>query len=198
MHTPRRPPLTDRTAASLEGFLFPDTYLVPPQYGAAAFLELMLKTFEERVRPELPQAGAPAPQLSFYEQVVLASIVEREAKLEEERAVIAATFMNRLWEEMHLAADPTVQYALATAWPPYWRAELSVDDLRVASPYNTYVVRGLPPTPIANPGLAALKAVLQPEAAPYRYFVAKPDGSHAFAVTFEEHLNNLFRYQRGR
>ncbi len=212
VHTPGHPPLTTRMVApSLEGFLFPDTYLVPRDFGARAFLDLMLQTFEAKVRSEqvTPSVGGVSPSsglhptLSFYDQVVLASVVEREAKIPEERSPIAATFLNRLRDEMYLAADPTVQYALAPAFLPappwgYWKRELTTEDLRVSSPYNTYTVRGLPPTPIANPGLAALAAVMNPEPGPYRFFVAKSDGSHAFGVTFEEHMSNVSRYQGER
>ena len=187
-------------AASLEGFLFPDTYLVPPAYGAEQFLDLMLANFSNRVRPEFEGAGVPSGR-PVYDALVLASVVEREAHMEAELPLIAATFLNRLRDETPLAADPTVQFALmrpgnTAPAEGYWKKELSVDELKIESPYNTYLVRGLPPGPISNPGLGALRAVLRPDPAPYRYFVAKPDGSHAFATTFQEHLRNVFLYQR--
>jgi UPF0755 protein len=198
VYSPQPPPLVQGVLApSLEGFLFPDTYLVPPNYGVKDFLDLVLENFKRRVQPAVQSNSG----LSLYDSVVLASIVEREAKVPEERPVIAATYLNRLKDEFPIAADPTVQYALMPlmAQPrggSYWRTELSSDDLKVASPYNTYVVKGLPPAPIANPGLASLQAVFQPDQVSYRYFVAKPDGSHAFATTFAQHLENQYLYQR--
>ena len=128
-------------------------------------------------------------------------IVERETAAPEERALIAGVFLNRLAAELPLAADPTVQYALALdpeqrrqfGW---WKRDLTVDDLAYASPYNTYHHLGLPPGPICNPGLASIEAVLHPQASDYLFFVARPDGTHAFAATFEEHQRNIARYQR--
>lgn len=198
----RRAPLINNTPPNLEGFLFPDTYLVPPAYAPEQFLELMLANFENRVRADLASAEPATGGLSTYDRLILASIVEREAQVQEEQPVIASTFLNRIRDEMPLAADPTVQYSLK---PPgsspaapygYWKRELTLEELKVDTPYNTYLVRGLPPSPIANPGLAAMRAVFHPTPTPYRYFVAKPDGSHAFAATFDEHLNNMFLYQR--
>ncbi len=195
--------------SSLEGYLFPDTYLVPKDYGAQPFLILMLQTFGERFDARYADAaretiagGASGSSLSKHEVVILASIVEREARLPEERGLIAGVFGRRLTFEMPLAADPTIQYALVAKGSPepageggYWKRYLTPDDLKLPSPYNTYVVQGLPPSPICNPGLAALEAVLHPARTNALYFVARPDGSHAFATTFEEHQANVFRYQ---
>ncbi len=193
------PFLTDRPpGATVEGFLFPDTYFFPPSTTPRQALTLMLENFDRKVL----QAGLPASPhgLSLYQVVVLASIVEREARVPDERPLIAGVFLNRLRLGMPLQADPTVQYALApddVRLPVVglWRRDLSRADLGIDSPYNTYRRPGLPPTPICNPGLAAIQAVLQPAVTDYLYFVARPDGSHAFARTLEEHNQNVRRYQ---
>ena len=192
----------DPPVPSLEGYLFPDTYLVPKEYGAEAFWRLMLGTFAERFTEDMRQK-AKEKGLTVHQVVTLASIVEREAVLPEEQPLVASVFLNRLRREMKLDADPTVQYALTPPGIPppgegYWKKDLTVEDLVVASPFNTYATVGLPPTPIANPGLGAIKAVLNPPETPYLYFVAKPDGSHAFASTFEEHRSNVAKYQQAQ
>ena len=194
---PVKPPVP-----SVEGYLFPDTYLVPKEYGAEAFWRLMLGTFAERFPEEMRQQ-AKEKGLTVHQVVTLASIVEREAAKPEEQPLVASVFLNRLHRDMKLDADPTVQYALSPPGSPppregYWKKELTVEDLVVASPYNTYIDVGLPPAPIANPGLGAIKAVLNPSETSYLYFVAKPDGSHAFASTFDEHRRNVARYQQAR
>jgi UPF0755 protein len=132
--------------------------------------------------------------------VILASIVEREAVVSSERPIIASVYLNRLHQQMKLQADPTVQYALtsdaaANAEPTYWKRPLTLSDLTVASPYNTYQVAGLPPGPICNPGLASLAAVAHPATTDYLYFVARNDGTHAFARTFDEQQQNVAKYQ---
>lgn len=190
-----RPP-----GATLEGYLFPDTYFFSKKVTAHDIVERLLRTFDERFGPEL-RAAAQAQNLSLHEAVTLASIVEREAQVPEERPLIAAVFLNRLRAGIPLQADPTVQYAL-TADPAsvekhgWWKRDLTVDDLKIKSPYSTYANRGLPPGPIASPGLAALRAVAQPAPVKYLYFVSKGDGSHAFAETLEEHNRNVQKYQR--
>lgn len=185
---------------SLEGYLFPDTYWVPPHYGSQPFLKLMLENFAGRFDQEL-RDQARARGMTVHETLTLASIVEREAKHPEERATIAGVFLNRLRLGMPLEADPTVQYALAQdggtrALHGLWKPMLEPDDLNVDSPYNTYRHAGLPPGPIGNPGLAALRAVLWPEETDYLYFVAREDGSHAFTSSLEEHLANVARNGR--
>jgi UPF0755 protein len=181
--------------ASLEGYLFPDTYRVPVDAGAEELLDLMLTNFEDQVAPL--RAGYAAQGLSLHEAVTLASIVERETPLAEERPLIAGVFLNRLAVPMRLQADPTVQYALgyAPGLSTWWKSPLSAADLQIDSPYNTYLVEGLPPGPIANPGLASLQAVAQPQDSEFIYFVAdcgRP-GAHTFAVTYDEHLQNVER-----
>jgi len=132
--------------------------------------------------------------LSLAEAVTLASIVQREAVVEDERPLVASVFYNRLAAGMTLGSDPTVQYALGynLAQSTWWTNPLSIDDLQVYSPYNTYQVTGLPPGPICSPAISSLQAVAYPADSPYYYFRALCDGSgrHAFAVTYDEHLQN--------
>ena len=191
----QRPP-----GASLEGYLFPDTYYFTVNATAHDIVQRMLTTFNEKFPPEL-QAKAAEQGLSLHQAVTLASIVEREAVVASERPVIAGVYLNRLKQEMLLQADPTTQYALASdpqsvAKYGWWKRDVLEDDLKIRHPYNTYVNRGLPPGPIASPGAASLRAVIQPEQSDYLFFVAKPDGSHAFARTLDEHNRNVQRYQR--
>jgi UPF0755 protein len=175
--------------ASLEGFLFPDTYFMRPDMTAPQIVGVLLDTFERKVGATLRAASAER-KVPIYDIVKLASIVEREARDRAESATIAGVYTNRLRIGMKLDADPTIQYAIGE-----WR-ELSLDDLKLDSPYNTYRVAGLPPTPIANPGAAALEGAARPADVPYFYFVAKSDGTggHAFAVTLEEHEANRVKY----
>lgn len=175
--------------ASLEGFLFPDTYFMRPDTTAPQIIGLLLDTFERKVGATLRAASAER-KVAIYDIVKLASIVEREARDRGESAVIAGVYTNRLEIGMKLDADPTIQYALGE-----WR-ELSLEDLKMDSPYNTYRYAQLPPTPIANPGAAALEGAARPADHPYFYFVAKSDGTrgHAFSVTLEEHEANRIKY----
>jgi UPF0755 protein len=184
--------------ATLEGFLFPDSYILPPDADAAFLVDAMLQNFARQVTPAMRQAYG-AQGLSLREAVIVASIVEREAVAEEERPIIASVFLNRIAEGMYLQADPTVQYAVgfqpgSNSW---WKSPLSLDDLRVDSPYNTYLYDGLPPGPIANPGLGALEAVAFPAETPFLFFVADCDaegnGRHLFSITYDEHLANVAR-----
>lgn len=186
--------------ASLEGYLFPDTYRIGPSYGAREIISLMLSNFDRRVTPEL-RAQAQAKGMSLHEVVTLAAIVEREAVIPDERPIIAAVYLNRLVAGMYLGADPTVQYAKGFDQKTgRWWGPLVVEDYQsVDSPYNTYTHLGLPPGPICNPGLDAIRAVLYPASVDYFYFVrndVKGDGSHVFSRTFEEHLENQAKYRR--
>ena len=188
-----RPP-----GATLEGFLFPDTYYLPVQPTALDIIERMLANFGQRFTFELRQVAAER-EMTIHQVVTLASIVEREAVVAEERPVIAGVFLNRLSTDMTLDACPTVQYALGYQEDTgqWWKTPLMLEELaHIDSPYNTYLHRGLPPGPICNPGLASIRAVLEPVESDYLYFLAKGDGSHAFARTFEEHLQNQQKYQR--
>ncbi len=174
---------------SLEGFLFPDTYFLRPDSSAGQIVDTLLAQFEQRAGATLRSAAADR-KTTVYDMVKLASIVEREARDRAESATIAGVYQNRLDIGMKLDADPTIQYAVGE-----WR-ELTLDDLKTDSPYNTYQVAGLPPTPICSPGVAALEAAAKPAQHRFFYFVAKNDGTgdHAFAATFEEQEANRVKY----
>jgi UPF0755 protein len=174
---------------SLEGFLFPDTYFFKPTATATQIVDALLDQFEQRVGQTLRQAAVDR-KTTIYNIVKLGSIVEREAHDRQESATIAGVYSNRLEIGMTLDADPTVQYAIGE-----WR-EPTLADLEVDSPYNTYRVAGLPPTPICSPGQAALEGAAKPAEVPFLYFVAKNDGTgdHAFAKTLEEHEANRIKY----
>lgn len=171
----------DIPSGSLEGYLFPDTYTVPEGSSAAEAVSLMAKRFEQAWKPQWT-ARLDTLGLSRHDVMTLASIVEREARLPEERPVIAGVYLNRLRAGMRLQADPTVQYAL-----PAHKPRLFYKDLRVKSLYNTYIHKGLPPGPIASPGEPSIVAALYPAKVPYKYFVAFPDGHHEFRATIKQH-----------
>jgi UPF0755 protein len=179
-------------AANLEGFLFPDTYTFDPRMSATEAVELMTDNFQSHVGPDLVE-GLAAHGLTVFQGITLASIVEREAVLPSERPVIASVFFNRLARGIPLQSDPTVQYALGWEDPEgYWKPDLTAADLQIDSPYNTYLYGGLPPGPIANPGLDSIEAVAHPARTDYLFFRAACDGSgaHRFASTFDEHVAN--------
>ncbi len=180
--------------ASLEGYLYPGEYSLEPHIDLESTIEVFLSNFRAHMQsPELLE-GISAQQLTFHEALTLASIIERETRADEEKSTIASVFYNRLAEGMRLQTDPTVQYALGfdETEQTWWKTQLTEADMQVYSPYNTYLYAGLPPGPISNPSLASLEAVAFPAQTPYFYFRAKCDGSgtHAFSVTYEEHLNN--------
>lgn len=175
--------------ATLEGFLFPDTYSISAELDAEGFVFKLLENFENRLTPEI-LLGIEQQGLDIYQAISLASIVEREAVVADERDLIASVFLNRLDLGMNLEADPTVQYALGNQLDgSWWKAPLSLSDLEIDSPFNTYLYPGLPPGPIANPGLDSIRAVAFPAETAYLYFRATCDGTgrHTFSLTFEEH-----------
>ena len=188
--------LPDRS--SLEGFLFPDTYRIPIDAEASYLIEAMLANFGLQVTPSLRQAYG-AQGFTVQEAVTMASIVQREAVVAEERALMVGVFINRLNQGMLLQADPTVQYAVG--YQPgngqWWKSPLTATDLDTDSPFNTYRYPGLPPTPISNPGLGALEAVGKPAQTESLFFVvdctSSINGAHVFSQTFEEHLANVER-----
>ena len=173
---------------SLEGFLLPETYNIPNDMNARDMVGMMLseleKFFNNEQKSRLEQSG-----FSVYEILTLASIVEKEAKLDEERVQVSAVFLNRLRIGMPLQSCATIQYILGEPKPV-----LLDEDLKIPSPFNTYLHPGLPPGPIASPGKASLDATLNPAEVDYLYFVTKGDGSHAFAKTLREHNNNKRKY----
>ena len=172
-----RPPID-----SLEGYLFPATYTfnlgLPPADAVVQMAREFDAQFLTKYQEDVRRSG-----MTLHQIVTLASLVEREAKLDEERPVIAGVLVNRLKKDMRLQCDATVQYAL-----PEHKSRLTYEDLKVNSPYNTYRVKGLPPGPIASPGVPSLLAALHPASTPYLFYVARSDGGHKFTKTYEEHL----------
>jgi UPF0755 protein len=175
---------------SLEGYLFPDTYVISRGLGARDLIDLMVHRFWEVFNSLVSSQDLIMPVMDI---VTLASIVEKETGLADERPVIASVFLNRLKKGMRLESDPTVIYGLEN-----FSGDLKRKDLRAPSPYNTYLHRGLPPGPIANPGREALKAVINPLETDYLYFVSKNDGSHHFSSTLKEHNRAVYKYQKRR
>jgi UPF0755 protein len=177
--------------SNLEGFIYPGTYQFERTISADGMLAAFLERFDESVTPEL-RAGFERQGLDLYEAVILASIVEREAIIDEEAPMIASVFLNRLRIGMKLDSDPTIQYAVGynSNQSTWWTNPLTFDDIATISPYNTYNQAGLPPGPICSPGAAALQAVAFPAQSPYYFFRARCDGSgkHNFAVSYAEHL----------
>lgn len=166
---------------NLEGYLFPDTYMIPSGTSEEAIIGLMLKCFENKAA--IPYASDAAKSgMSLQEIVTLASLIEREARIPKDRPLISAVLHNRLRMKMRLDIDATVLYALGKH-----KTRVLYRDLEVDSPYNTYRNAGLPPGPIANPGLDSIKAALHPAAVDYLYYVARKDGSHIFSRTLAEH-----------
>ncbi|HNF93259.1 MAG TPA: endolytic transglycosylase MltG [Anaerolineales bacterium] len=178
---------------TMEGFFFPDTYTLPRTTTVDQLLDVVARNFTTKLTTDI-QNGFAAQNLSVYQGVILASIVQREAVKIEEAPVIASVYLNRISIGMKLDADPTVQYALGYQFDngSWWKSPLALTDLEVISPYNTYLNNSLPPTPISSPGLEALMAVAYPQSTPYYYFQAACDGSgyHVFVVTYEEQIAN--------
>ena len=171
----------DVPTPTLEGYLFPDTYVFTEGTTARTAIRLMVERFQRVWQPEWNER-LQALAMSRHDVMALASIVEKEARIPEERPVIAAVYLNRLKVGMLLQADPTVQYALGKHV-----ARVFYKDLAVESPYNTYKHTGLPPGPIASPGRPSIVAALNPAKVPYTYFVAHPDGHHEFTTSYAAH-----------
>lgn len=182
----------DPEASSLEGYLFPDTYQLPRAAGAKGTVDAMVGGFLRAFDADL-RAAAAGRGLSPREVVTIASLVEKETAAPGERPIVSAVYQNRLRIRMGLQCDPTVIYALLLAGR--WNGNLTRENLRIDSPYNTYRYAGLPPGPIAAPGRASLEAAVKPAAVPYLYFVSRNDGTHAFATTLAEHNRNVQRWQ---
>jgi len=177
---------------SLEGYLFPDTYQFVRGMSVDEMLTRMVQRMRAKLTPEV-QARAKERGLSVHQLLTLASIIEREAVDPSEQKLISAVFWNRLRLDMPLQADPTVQYAMAKERRALTRADLASDH-----PYNTYVHRGLPPGPIASPGVSAIEAALDPAPVKYLYFVARDDRRHSFSTTVAEHNAAVARYRLSR
>lgn len=173
---------------SLQGYLMPDTYNVYINSNEDDIIKILLSQFDEFYKDEI-KPRMENSKLSFLDVINLASIVEKEALLDEERDEVAAVFLNRIDINMKLQSCATVNYAHGE-----WKERLTLDDIAIDSPYNTYVVEGLPPTPINSPGRVSIIAVLEPSDVDYLYFVAKGDGSHYFSKDYDEHIDAANEY----
>ncbi len=189
--------------ANLEGYLFPDTYLIPVEASPSAVIKIINRNFEKKFSPEL-EKQAKNRGLTKKQVLILASIVEREAKSDKDRPLVAGILIKRWQNDWLLQADATVQYALATHNSQltthnsmdWWPKKITKEDLKVNSPYNTYKYKGLPPTPICNPGLASIKAAVGPEESEYWFYLSDPGGTVHYAKTAEEHNQNITQYLR--
>jgi UPF0755 protein len=182
----------DAAATDLEGYLFPDTYSLRRETPATVLVAQMTASFKKVFSEELRQA-ARTQGMSVREVVTLASLVEKETAVPDERRIVAAVYLNRRKMGMPMQADPTVIYAMQRAGN--YNGNIRREDLAMDSPYNTYRYPGLPPGPIAAPGKAALEAAVHPAEVDYLYFVSRNDGSHVFARTLEEHNRNVHEWQ---
>jgi len=173
-----------------EGFLFPDTYLIPKDASSAAVIKILKNNFNKKiaaVSPKLQETG-----LTLKQAIILASIVEREARLDEDRPIVAGILLKRWQNNWPLQVDATVQYALGREGN--WWPKVNKEDLKVPSPYNTYLYSGLPPGPICNPGLSAIKAVINPQETDYWFYLSDSQGKMHYAKTNEEHNQNILQY----
>jgi UPF0755 protein len=188
-----------KASVGLEGFLFPDTYIVAQQASAASVVELMRETFDEKVTEKM-RADFAAESLDLNGAVTLASLVEREAVTDTDRRMVAGILMNRLRDGWFLGVDASVQYAVSSAAClgvsdcTWWPTSLSAADLKIVSPYNTYTNKGLPPAPVCNPSLSALQAVAEPTQSDYFYYLTGKDGQFHYAVTQTEHDSNIAKF----
>lgn len=178
---------------SLEGYLFPETYNFSKHTSERKIIQRMLDTYHENVRNHGLIKRAESVNLSFHQIVTLASLIEKETGVDEERKVISSVFHNRLKKNMLLQTDPTVIYAIAN-----FDGNIRKKDLKIDSPYNTYKYRGLPPGPIASPGLKSIIAALEPIESEYLYFVSRKDGSHQFSSNLKDHNRAVRKYQLRR
>jgi len=168
-----------------EGYLFPDTYEVPKKYGAENTVKLMLSNFNQIATKNKFEDKAEKIGFSLDEIIILASIIEKEAKFSDEKSKVSSVFHNRLKTGMKLQSCATIQYILEEP-----KEKLDENDLKIDSPYNTYLYKGLPPEAICNPGLDSIMAALDPEEGDYLYFVLGENGRHIFSKTYQEHLKN--------
>jgi UPF0755 protein len=189
-------PQKDFLEQAKEGYMFPDTYLFAPEASASAVVQKMRDNFDKKYNREL-QNKIKRLGLSSYEGLILASIVEREARSDEARRMVASILLKRYKIGMGLNADATVQYALGYQkdQQSWWKKEINKTDKQVSSLYNTYIHAGLPPTPICNPSLSSLKAVADADSStPYLYYYHDPEGNSHYAKTLEEHNQNIVNY----
>lgn len=175
---------------SMEGYLFPDTYFFSRGVAPEEVVKSMVRNFKELYKSDFSQRAAELG-LTDREVIILASIIEKETGLCEERPLISAVFHNRLKRGIPLCSDPTVIYGIED-----FDGNLRKEDLKMRTPYNTYVIQGLPPGPISNPGRSSILAALYPASVKYLYFVSRNDGSHHFSISFKEHNEAVRRYQK--
>lgn len=175
-----------------EGYLFPDTYLIPKNADIDLIISIMRNNFDTRIT----SIGANSKDQSFANNLIIASLIEREARYPEDMSLVSSVIHNRLEIGMKLDIDATVQYAVGyqEAEKKWWKKNLTVQDLKLASPYNTYRNAGLPPTPISNPGISALRAAINPTQSNYIYYVSDSKGHLHFAKTLAEHNANIQKY----
>jgi len=176
-------------APSIEGYLFPDTYRVPKGIDPEDAIGMMINRMREKFTPELSERASEIG-LSEKEVLTLASIIEKESVADKERFIISAVFHNRLREGILLQADPTAIYGIKSS-----KEKITASDLRKKTKYNTYFIKGLPPGPIASPGIRSIEAALYPADVPYFYFVSNNDGTHQFSVTAAEHMAAVKAYR---
>jgi len=182
--------------APTEGYLFPDTYLIPEQATAGGIVEILVNNYNRRFDESL-KAKAKKNGLTEKEVLILASLVEKEGRNDTDRQKVASIILKRYKKDWPLQIDATIQYALGyqTNEKTWWKKNLTIDDLAINSPYNTYKNTGLPPTPIANPGLSSIKAVVNADPnTPYWYYLSDKNGKIHYAKTLEEHNNNIKKY----
>ena len=179
-------------APSLEGYLFPDTYRIDKGVGAEKILTMMVRRLREKYDEKLLVRTSEIG-LDERRALTLASIIEREAAVDRERPLISAVYHNRIKRRMYLQADPTAIYGVKSL-----SAGVRKNDLKRKTPYNTYRIKGLPPGPIASPGLQSIKAALYPADVQYLYFVSNNDGTHTFSMTMKEHIRAVRKYRKSR
>lgn len=184
----------DPEATNLEGYLYPETYHFARGTTEREVVETLVRTFRRKFESDVAAVLAGRDDLTLRQLVILASIVEKETQLEEERGLVSSVYNNRLRIGMGLYADPTIIYAKKLDGS--WDGNIRRPDLKLDSPYNTYVVPGLPPGPICSPSAASLVAAAEPEESKYLYFVSRNDGTHVFARTKREHDANVYRWQK--
>lgn len=182
--------LSQLAGATLEGYLFPDTYHLLGQMDPEEVIQMMVHRFRKVFGPDFAR-GASELGISERDVVILASIIEKETSLSEEKPLISAVFHNRLKKKIPLQSDPTVIYGIK-----HFNGNLTKEDLMRPTPYNTYLLAGLPPTPICNPGRDSLLAAVRPAPVSYLYFVSKNDGSHYFSSDIEDHNRAVWKYQK--
>jgi UPF0755 protein len=176
-------------ADSIEGYLFPDTYLLDRSMSTRQIMKIMVTQFWKKVTPEMIKRAREL-KLDLHKLITFASIIGKESGNDEEKPMISAVFHNRIRKKMRLQSDPTAVYDLEN-----FNGKVLRSHLRRNSPYNTYIIKGLPPGPIANPGVTSLKAVLYPASVKHLYFVSKKDGTHYFSTSFDQHIQAINRYK---